>query len=396
MRVWTALAGMLLLAVGSTAASAAPNTQPVTWSAQQANVPAAQALGHGGAGIVVAIVDGWVDGTHPDFTSANGATRVLAGADCRTGVCVPGPAAPDACGHGTHVAGLVASSRYGVAPAATILPVVALASATGGGCSGSSTAVAAGIGWAADHGAQVINLSLADDSSPGLLGGSDVTNAIDAAAAHGILVVVAAGNNATTSTSPGYGDTALVVAATGPSGALASYSDSGLNVQLAAPGGDNDGGVCSAATCIASTWLDHQYALLAGTSMAAPEVSGTAALILGAYPGAARARLIVALESTARPLAGTQFGLLDAAAAVRLAASLRPTTPSRSAQVSPASAPHPSASPKVPAPRTISTQAPSAGDGPRGPWQFALVLLLAVSLALGWHAPTLLHRKRAP
>ena len=408
-----------LLAVAGTAVSASGTAQaaggvgaggqPATWNADQAHIAGAQNAGHEGAGVVVAVVDGWIDASHPDFAAADGSSRVLPGADCRTGICVNGPATPDACGHGTHVAGIVASGRYGVAPDATILPVVALEASPGNGCSGSAMAVAAAISWASSHGAQIINLSLADDDGPGLLGGPAVTVAIDAAAACGILVVVAAGNDGTTSDGPGYGDDALVVAATGPSGALASYSDQGPNVQLAAPGGDNGGGVCTLQTCIASTWIDHEYALLAGTSMAAPDVAGTAALILAAYPSAGRDRLMVALERTAHPIAGTEFGLLDAAAAVRLSASLATAPPSAaaralpSARVTPASAsPHRSSSAKVPAPRTFPAPqsvpaheaAATRSQGPQGPWLIAVVLLLAVSLALGWSVPIVFGRRR--
>jgi hypothetical protein len=137
--------------------------------------------------------------------------------------------------------------------------------------------------------------------------------------------------------------------------------------------------------------------------MAAPEVAGTAALILGAYPLAGRDRLVVALESTAHPLAGTQFGLLDAAAAVHLSASLATSSPSAAltatppARVAPASVPpHSSSSARVPAPRTLSAHQATADHGqrPQGPWLIAVVLLLAVSLALGWSAPIVLGRQR--
>lgn len=413
-----ALVASGFLSVGVAGGAAAAVTQPVTWNATQARVPGAQAIGHDGAGVVVAIVDGWVDSSHPDFAGGAGRSRVLPGADCRSGTCVAGPAAPDACGHGTHVAGIIASSHYGVAPASTILPIASLSAGGPTGCTGSAAAIVAGIDWAAAHGAQIVNLSLGDDSGAGQLGGPGVTAAIGRAAAHGILVVVAAGNDGTTSNAPGYGTAAITVAATGADGRLTDYTDRGAAVQLAAPGGNGTNGVCTAATCVASTWLDHQYALLAGTSMAAPVVAGTAALLLGANHLLTRERLLAALESTGRPLAGTQYGLLDATAAARLAVSLR------AAQVAVAPATPPVRAPHAAVPGTTNGSPGSSGGGPgrdavstpgptgrvpvkakavestsatggyraKGPWELAVVLLVVVCVALGWTAP----RWRAP
>src|SRR5206468_12308033 len=88
-----------------------------TWNFDEIHVPSARAPGHFGAGVTVAVLDSWVDASHRDFEG-----RVLAGADCVGGTCKPGPATPDKCDHGTHVAGTVASSSFGVAPKARILP----------------------------------------------------------------------------------------------------------------------------------------------------------------------------------------------------------------------------------------------------------------------------------
>src|SRR5207249_216773 len=129
---------------------------PHQWGLTQIKAPDAWAHGALGAGVTIAIVDTGVDLNHPDLGS-----KIVAGADLVSGeTCTPGD--QDLNGHGTHVAGIAAALTNngigvaGTAPDAKIMPVRVLDS-TG---SGSTDDVAAGIRWAADHGAQVINLSL--------------------------------------------------------------------------------------------------------------------------------------------------------------------------------------------------------------------------------------------
>ena len=293
------------------ALGAPPPEQRTTWSRTQAHVtPQAQSRGHYGAGVVVAVVDTWVEANHPDL-----AGRVLPGADCASGTCRPGLAPPDGCDpHGTHVAGIIGSATYGIAPRVTLLPVRALHGPDEKDCSATPRAVAAAIDWAVTHGAQVINLSLGSDT-PGAASGTEITPAIRRATDAGVVVVAAAGND-DRSSADAYGGFALVVAATGPTGRLASYSQHGIGVNLAAPGGDAPGSACTLGACVVSDWSDDRYAAIEGTSAAAPFVTGAAALLIAAHPGIARQAVIDRLEATAHPLAAAGHGLLDVSAAL--------------------------------------------------------------------------------
>lgn len=305
-----------LAAGGIMAGSGSAHAQQVTWNFTQAHVTPAQATGNYGSGVLVAVLDTWIDASHPDFGG-----RVLAGADCVGGSCKAGLAPADNCEpHGTHVAGTVASASFGVAPSARILPVRVL-SWKNNACTADSRDVARAVTWAADHGARIINISLGTSVPTGSI--SDVASAVDGASSRGILVVAAAGNEQAP-VGDAYGASALVVAATGPSGQLASYSQRGNGVDLAAPGGDPVGSDCTADTCIVSTWSGHRFAAFAGTSMAAPHVAGAAALLWGQNPSRSRADVVSRLTSTAHPLANAGSGLLDAARALGVATPITP------------------------------------------------------------------------
>jgi thermitase len=383
-----AAAALLAGLVVAPSASAAARTQDFTWHGNQIHLYAAQSTGRDGAGVTVAVLDSWVDISHPDFQG-----RATGAVDCVGGTCKAGQKR-DSCTHGTHVAGTVASTSFGVARKAHLLAVQVLTADSQGECTGVPADVAAGIRYATAHGADVINLSLGPDV-PGLGSSSAIPTAVHEAAQAGVVVVFSAGN-ADLPVAQSYGNDALVVAATGPNGQLATYSQHGTGVSVAAPGGQPDAqDQCTQATCVTSLYPGGMYAVAAGTSMAAPHVSGLAALLLGQAPSRGRQSVFDRITGTATPLSGAGSGLVNAAAALGVKATAakppskpvtmpvhtpvkaappkpatpaskaptpttRPTTPtsssSPSAAPSPSSAPSPTAPPAIEAPRAVRLQ----------------------------------------
>jgi len=194
--------------------------------------------------------------------------------------------------HGTHVAGIIAAHANngvgiaGAAPGVKIIPVRVL-DASG---SGSSSDVAEGIIWAADHGARVINLSLGGGPSPGM------QTAIQYARSKQVVTFAAAGNSYQEGNQPTYPAAypeAVAVAAVDQSLHHASFSNTGSYVDIAAPGD--------------LIWSSYgqgpaQYALMSGTSMATPYATATAALVLGENPSLSATDLIHAVEAGASDL----------------------------------------------------------------------------------------------
>src|SRR4051794_14510410 len=205
------VAAMCLVGTTHARASVPPNAR-AAWNFKQVHVTSnVQRAGHGGLGVIVAVVDTWVDGSNQaEFGKSS---RVLRGADCvnRGGQCTT-TVRHDDCGHGTHVAGTIASTNWGVAPLVKILPVRVLADPDGNHpdeCTGSTDDVAPGIRWADAHDARVINLSLA--AVKGVATASPVTLAVQQAVSHGRVVVFAAGNS-DRPVADSYGGKALIVA----------------------------------------------------------------------------------------------------------------------------------------------------------------------------------------
>jgi serine protease len=249
--------------------------------------------------------------------------------------------------HGTHVAGTIgANTNNGVGVAgvnwnARILPVRVL-----GKCGGSTADIIDAIRWsgglsvsgvpANPNPAKVINMSLGGSLSAGQTCATNDTatqNAINAVVAQGASVVVAAGNsNKDTKTfTPASCNNTITVAALNRANARAYYSNYGLDVDIAAPGGDTqtdtngngikDDGVLS--TLLNSNGSSYTYTYYQGTSMATPHVAGLVSLMLARNPSLTPAQILAKLRSTSTPISSSQCpqgcgaGLINAQAAVQ-------------------------------------------------------------------------------
>lgn len=215
-----------------------------------------------GSGTTAYIVDTGILSTHQQFSG-----RVLSGYTAIS----DGNGTSDCHGHGTHVAGTVGGSTYGVAKNVSLVPIRIL------GCdgSGASSNVIAGLDWILKNGKKpaVVNMSLGGEANTSL--DSAVENLFN----NGYVIVVAAGNSNTDacSTSPARVSKAITVAATDSTDARASYSNYGSCVDIFAPGSQ-----------INSSWIGSNTAtkVLNGTSMATPHVAGVVTEMVQSTPTA--------------------------------------------------------------------------------------------------------------
>jgi serine protease len=267
-----------------------------------------------GRGVTVAVVDTGI--ACEDFDAFTKAT------DLATTRCVGGynfvarsGHANDDNGHGTHVAGTIAQSTNnalggaGVAFDGRLMPVKVL---SGDGW-GTTSDVADGIRWAADHGAQVINLSLGGPRNSRIL-----QRAIDHARRLGTVVVAAAGNSRRRVEYPGGSAGVIGVSATDSNDRIAWFSSRGPGVDIAAPGVD----VIQQSICNRGRDRCERFPSFSGTSMASPHVAGTAALLvsLGVTHPEAVERTLRATARSAGPASEFGDGILHSAAAVERAA----------------------------------------------------------------------------
>ena len=297
-------------------------------SVAQIGAPVAWRAGYTGTGVTVAVLDTGVDTNHPDL-----AGRVAAQVDFSP---VADGGAPttgdirDADGHGTHVAstimgsGAASGGRYrGVAPGVRLVS----GKICDGGCYDS--AVIAAMEWAArDQHAKVVNISSGKPDTPGL---DPIEQALDSLTAqYGTLFVVAAGNDGAgnasqgTVSSPGSADAALTVGAVDKNGRLAGFSSTGPRVgdgavkpDLTAPGVD----ITAAHSADAYGDPTQRYTTMYGTSMAAPHVAGSAAILAQRHPDWTPRMLKAALIGSAAPSAGAGAfqqgaGLVDVSRAI--------------------------------------------------------------------------------
>ncbi|MGH2758926.1 MAG: S8 family serine peptidase [Actinomycetota bacterium] len=278
-------------------------------------LPVAWEVTKGSAALDIAILDTGVDLDHPDLDG-----RLVAGIDVVNNDSNPN----DDEGHGTMVAGIAAAETNneigvaGVAWNARIMPVKVL----GSDGSGTDGDIAEGIAWAVDHGAEVINLSLGGpgDSAP-------LENAVAYATSHNVVVVAAAGNEGTSEPSmPAAIPDVVAVGATDLNGELASFSNYGSWVDLAAPG-----------TEIISTMMDttEAYGIGDGTSFASPIVAGVALMVRAKNTSWTPAQIGAKLASSASDRGPDGIdesygrGLLDAYGAVGGRTAASPPFPSR-------------------------------------------------------------------
>jgi hypothetical protein len=261
------------------------------WGPRRVRAPRAWDATRGSSSVVVAVVDTGVAYGHPDLQGlfVPGFDFVNNDADPR-----------DDHGHGTAVAGVIAArtqnheGQAGMCWKCSVMPVKVL-DRNG---SGPTSTIAAGIVWAVNHGARVINLSLGGAGTTQVL-----QDAVVFAASKGVVVVAAAGNSgSSTKFYPAAYADALSVAATTSSDNLYDWSNRGLDwVQVAAPG------------CNVAPVRGGGYGDFCGTSSATPIVSGIAALALSLDPGLGKEALEQALRRTARHgIGGVEYGRVNA------------------------------------------------------------------------------------
>ncbi len=278
-------------------------------SVPRIGAPAAWAAGYTGEGVTVGVVDSGVDQTHPDLAGRERAERNFG----------ESPDNVDRAGHGTHVGATVA----GVAPGAKLLD----AKVFDDDGFATESSIIAGMTWAVEQGADVLNLSLGAEDRPGVDPVEAAVNTLSAE--HGVLVVAAAGNAYRPGTvgSPASADAALAVGAVDGSDAMALFSSRGPRV--------GDGAVKPEITApgvgITAAQPGGGYAEWDGTSMASPHVAGAAALLAQRRPEWTGAQLKAALVASATPSSDANpfdqgAGRVDVPAAIGQTVTAEPAT----------------------------------------------------------------------
>jgi Subtilase family len=289
---------LLFAAVGATSGGADPNDPfwPQEWGPALTRASDLWQYTTGDPSIVIAVVDTGLSSTpQPDMTHVVPGWDIVGG-DSNTG---------DTFGHGTWVSSIIGAqgnNGIGIAGycwACSIMPVRVAAGHDGA----VSANIAAGIHWAVDHGARIVNVSLAsNEADPNEYG------AVQYAEDHGVLVVAAAGNSGnTTLLYPAADGVSLAnvisVAGTDQNDQLYSWATRGPSVALSAPG-------CAE---LLDPTIGPAYGC--GSSFAPPAVSGIAGLLLSLRPGLTMYQIADALKATAHPVSGVTYGRVDAWAA---------------------------------------------------------------------------------
>lgn len=257
---------------------------PTQWNLPAIQMPAAWDVERGSATTLVAVIDTGVQLDHPDLVANLDQSLDY---DFASGDDVP----EDEQGHGTHVSGILAAVTNNSTGVAGISPGVRLAALKiMGATDGSVSDLVDAIYYAADIGADVVNMSVGeplDITKPGDAAEARAMQAaVDYARARDVVLVGAAGNDGSAHVYyPAACDGVITVAATSRSNVVATYSNHGPQVDIAAPGGEF-GYPAVLANGINSTFFGSTYKYLTGTSMASPHVAAAAALLRSHEPAA--------------------------------------------------------------------------------------------------------------
>jgi subtilisin family serine protease len=334
------------------------------WNLPKINAPLAWDVTTGSASVLVAVVDSGFDVAHPDGP-ANlhpGCDYVRWRAVSYNGVC---PAvSDDPNGHGTHVAGIVAARQNNALGITGLAPGVSLMVIRSADANGSSymSDVAEAIVEAADAQARVINLSLGGPTPS-----TTLRRAVDDALARGIVVVAAAGNDYESGNATMYPagfPGVLAVGAVTADDQHAVYSNTGPYVGIVAPVGNGSDVLPTSFITSLFPLTMGGYALMVGTSQAAPQVAAAAGLVLSLRPTLGGAEVTTLLRATAHPLGSEVpnptfgYGRLDVRAALDAAAS--GVVPPPPTAVTPTPTPQPTPAAGSPPGQGVSTTPPGA------------------------------------
>lgn len=284
---------------------------PNQWALPTIGAPIAWDITRGSSSVKVAIVDCGVfsqatgraapDGQagHPDLRGRVGLNQDFTGSS--TGF-------DDVCDHGTHVAGIVGATGNngigisGLAPLVTLLNAKVL----GDNGSGSTSNILNGVVWSVQSGAKVVNLSLGRDGTCS----QSEQDTMNWAWSQGVVIVASSGNSGLpASGAPANCTNVISVGSTASDDTPSTFSNTTLDVDVAAPG-----------SSILSTVRSGQYAYFNGTSMAAPHVAALAGLLWSQNPGATNQAVVDRIRTTSSPITGTgtlwAWGRINAGAAL--------------------------------------------------------------------------------
>lgn len=290
------------------------------------NAIAAYEAGLSGEGISVAVIDTGIDLSHPDLDGAilGVSTNIVTGqhADVQD--------ADDTTGHGTAVAGIIASEKndagiHGVAFNSKLLAISAVdpAACTADDCSFSQTDLAQAVDYARIQGARVINLSLG-----GAAAGSTLTDAMQRAVNAGMTIVISAGNESLAAPS----DFAAMAGADWANGQIIIAGASDSNDEIAdfsnrAGTALQDLYVVAPGVLVTTTDAGGGFKLVSGTSFSAPHVAGAVALLLEMFPNLTARDVVEILLTSARDLGVPGVDMIYGQGLVDLAAALAPAGP---------------------------------------------------------------------